>query len=241
MAKKTSISRGPVTLAVDIGGSHIKIMLLDAAGKPLSDRLRQPTPVPPTPSNVLATLDLLRAQVGDFDRVSIGFPGVIKKGITLTAANLDEEWVGYPLAKVVQKRWKRPVRLANDAAVQGFGAIRGRGVELVLTLGTGLGSALYVNGHLCPGLELGHHPWRKGHTYEDYLGREGYDKHGKKKWNKYLARAIEQTERTFNWDHLYIGGGNAKKITLPLQPNITIVSNQDGLTGGVALWQDQEI
>ncbi|ACO34600.1 MULTISPECIES: ROK family protein [Acidobacterium] len=241
MAKKKSVSSKPVTLAVDIGGSHIKIMLLDYRGKPLSDRLRQPTPVPPTPENVLALLDGMRAQVGDFDRVSIGFPGVVKEGITYTAANLDPAWIGFPFAHEIMKRWRRPVQLANDAAVQGFGAIRGRGVELVLTLGTGLGSALYVNGHLCPGLELGHHPWRKGHSYEDYLGREGYDKHGKKKWNKHLAKAIEQTLHTFNWDHLYLGGGNAKKITLDPQPNITIVSNEDGLTGGVALWRDVSI
>lgn len=229
-----------ITLAIDIGGTGVKMMLLDDNGKPICDRLRVPTPQPPTPENVIAALDQLRKQVAGFDRVSIGFPGVIKEGITHTAANLDPSWIGYPFASTLRKRWRKPVRMANDAAVQGFAAIRGRGVELVLTLGTGLGSALYTDGHLCPGLELGHHPWRKGQTYEDYLGRDGFERHGKKKWNRYLAKAIEQTSRTFNWDHLYIGGGNAKYITLEPQPVISFISNEDGLLGGVALWRDSE-
>jgi polyphosphate glucokinase len=231
----------PITLAIDIGGTGVKMMLLDDNGKPISERLRLPTPQPPTPDNVMQALDELRKQVTGFDRVSIGFPGVIKQGITHTAANLDPGWIGFPFASAIRKRWRRPVRIANDAAVQGFAAIRGRGVEMVLTLGTGLGSAIYTNGHLCPGLELGHHPWRKGLTYEDYLGRDGYERYGKKKWNKYLAKAIEQTALTFNWDHLYIGGGNAKHITLDPDPKITLVSNADGLLGGAALWNDNEI
>jgi polyphosphate glucokinase len=231
----------PITLAIDIGGTGVKTMLLDDGGKAISERLRVPTPQPPTPENVMEALDKLRKQVAGFDRVSIGFPGVIKDGVTCTAANLDASWIGFPFASAIRKRWRKPVRMANDAAVQGFAAIRGKGVELVLTLGTGLGSALYTNGHLCPGLELGHHPWRKGHTYEDYLGKSGYEKHGKKKWNKHLAKAIAQTALTFNWDHLYIGGGNAKHITLDPDPKITLISNEDGILGGAALWGDHEI
>jgi polyphosphate glucokinase len=130
------------------------------------------------------------------------------------------------------------VRVANDAAVQGYGAIKGEGVELVLTLGTGMGSSLFTNGHLCPGLELGHHPWRKK-TYEDYLGRRGLDEYGKKKWNELLQEAIAQTSATFNWDHLYIGGGNTKKIEFLPGKNVEIVSNETGLLGGVMLWRDQ--
>lgn len=237
MANQRTSSLKPITLAVDIGGSHVKIMRFDARGKQLSERLRQPTPQPPTPIQLLRLLDQMFLQIGEFDRLSIGFPGVIKEGIVLTAANLHPKWVGYALASEAEKRWKCPTRVANDAAVQGFGAITGKGVELVLTLGTGLGSALYTNGQLCPGLELGHHPWLKDHTYEEYLGMDALAKHGKKKWNKMLQKAIEQTCRTFNWDHLYLGGGNADKIDLKLPKNVKIVSNEDGLTGGVALWQ----
>ena len=87
-----------------------------------------------------------------------------------------------------------------------MGAIQGRGVEMIITLGTGMGSALFTDGRLCPGLELGHHPWLKK-TYEDYLGKRGLKKYGQKKWNKLLRKAIAQTSATFNWDHLYLGGG----------------------------------
>ena len=229
----------PITLAVDIGGTGMKVMALDARGNPLTERLRTPTPDPATPAKMLAALDKMRKGLPKCDRVSVGFPGVIKQGKTLTAANLDPSWVGFPLRSTLEKRWRLPVHLANDAAVQGYGAISGRGVELVLTLGTGLGSALFVDGHLCPGLELGHHPWQKDKTYEDYLGRRGLKKHGKKRWNRYLQAAIEQTAKTFNWDRLYLGGGNAKEITFTLPPYVSTVSNEDGLFGGVALWRYQ--
>ncbi|MGA2251667.1 ROK family protein [Terracidiphilus sp.] len=235
--KPAKATDNPVTLAIDIGGSGLKAMLVDPEGKPVSERERIPTPEVPKPTLVLEELDKLVGVLPDFDRVSVGFPGVIKRGVTYTAVNLNPEWIEYPLQAVLEKRWKRPVRVANDAAVQGYGAIYNRGVELVLTLGTGMGSALFTNGRLCPGLELGHHPWKKA-TYEDYLGRRGLDKDGKKKWNKSLQEAIEQTAHTFNWDHLFIGGGNTKKIDFELPKNSTIVSNETGLLGGVMLWKD---
>jgi polyphosphate glucokinase len=235
----TSTSKkSPITLAIDIGGSGLKAMLLDPAGKPASERLRVDTPAVPSPGLVLSALDGLRNQLGTFDRVSVGFPGVIKRGITYTAANLHPAWVGFALQADLEKRWKKPVRVANDAAVQGYGAIVGDGVELVLTVGTGLGSSLFTDGRLCPGLELPHHPWRKGKTYEDFLGRRGLDKYGKKHWNKLLQEAIDQTSKLFNWDHLYIGGGNTKKIEFEMPKNVKIVSNEAGLLGGVALWRE---
>ena len=236
-AKKTATPvKGPITLAIDIGGSGLKAMLIDPAGAPVSDRERVVTPAIPTPLMVLKGLDKLQELLPKFDRVSVGFPGVIKKGITYTAANLHPGWAGFPLQQELEKRWKRPVRVANDAAVQGYGAITGEGVELTLTLGTGMGSALFTDGHLCPGLELGHHPWKKL-TYEDYLGRRGLDRFGKRRWNKLLEEAIAQTAATFNWDHLYIGGGNTKKIEFAPGKNVHIVSNETGLLGGVALWK----
>ena len=130
------------------------------------------------------------------------------------------------------------MRMANDSAVGGYAVIQGHGVELVITLGTGMGSALFTEGVLCPGLELAHHPWRKK-TYEGYLGRRGFTKYGVKRWNKLLKKAIAQTSATFNWDTLYIGGGNAKKVTLKHGPNIKIISNEEGLLGAMALWRDR--
>jgi polyphosphate glucokinase len=230
------MAKPPLTLCVDIGGTGLKMMLLSAEGKPLTERLRTPTPEQPTPGRVLAELDKLKEQVPSFDRVAVGFPGVIKRGIVYTAANLHPQWVEFDLQSELEKRWKRPVRVANDAAVQGYAAIEGNGVEMILTLGTGLGSAIYTEGHLCPGLELAHHPWRKK-TYEDYLGKRGLEKYGRKRWNKLLDSALEQTAATFNWDRLYLGGGNAKEIRIKLRKNIKVVSNQDGLLGGVALWK----
>jgi polyphosphate glucokinase len=233
-------STGPITMSIDIGGSGLKAMLLDSAGKPVSERQRVLTPAVPTPEAVLAGLEELRKLLGAFDRVSVGFPGVIKHGNTYTAANLHPTWVAFPLQSELEKRWKKPARVCNDAAVQGYGAIHGTGVEMILTLGTGMGSSLFTNGHLCPGLELGHHPWRKkGMTYEDYLGRRGLDKFGKARWNDFLEAAIRQTQATFNWDYLYLGGGNTKKILFTPGKNVNIVSNETGLLGGVVLWRDQ--
>lgn len=233
-------TQSPITLAIDIGGSGLKAMLLDPAGNPCSERQRLATPKIPTPAAVLKKLDALRKMLGKFDRVSVGFPGVIKHGKTYGAFNLHPRWAGgFPLQSELERLWRKPVRVCNDAAVQGYGAIKGVGVELTLTLGTGLGGALFSDGHLCPGLELGHHPWRaKGMTYEDYLGRRGIDRFGKKHWNKLLKEAIDQTEKLFNWDHLYIGGGNTKKIEFAPGPNVTIISNETGLLGGVKLWKD---
>ena len=227
----------PWTLCIDVGGTGLKMMVLDAEGKPLTDRLRELTPPDPTPKKLLAVLDTMRAKIGAFDRVSIGFPGVIRHGHTIASFNLGPAWAEFPLEQTLHKRWKKPVRLANDAAIQGYGAIRGKGVELCLTLGTGLGSSLFTDGHLCPGLELAHHPWRKDKTYEDYLGKRGLEKYGHKRWNKLVAKAIAQTQALLNWDTLYIGGGNAKYLAIELPANVRIISNQDGLLGGVALWR----
>jgi polyphosphate glucokinase len=229
-------SSGPVTLAIDIGGSGLKAMLLDTAGKPLSERQRIETPAVPTPRAVLTALDGLIKPLGGFDRVSVGFPGVTKHGITYTAVNLNPAWMNFPFEAALEKRWGSPVRVANDAAIQGYGAIKGKGIEMIVTLGTGMGSALYVDGHLCP-LELGHHPWKKK-TYEDYIGRRGLDKLGKKDWNKHVLEAIEQIRFTFNFDHLYLGGGNTKKIDFKMPKGVSMVSNETGLLGGVALWRN---
>jgi polyphosphate glucokinase len=231
--------KGPITLAIDIGGSGLKAMLLDKDGQPLTERQRVVTPQVPAPKPVLAALDELRKLLpASFDRVSVGFPGVIKHGTTYTAANLHPGWMGFPLQVELEKQWKKPVRVCNDAAVQGYGAIRGEGVEMIITLGTGMGGSLFTEGRLCPGLELGHHPWKK-RTYEDYIGRRGLDKYGKKAWNNFVEEAIAQTANTFNWDRLYLGGGNAKKIEFKLPKNVEIVSNETGILGGVALWKDE--
>ena len=226
------------TLAVDIGGSGVKALVLDEAGEPLTERTRVETPVPAKPEPVIDAIATLAAGQGEFDRVSVGFPGVVRDGVTKTAVNLTPEWIGFDLATVLSDRLGKPVRVANDADIQGMGAISGKGVELVITLGTGFGSALFVDGTLVPNLELGHHPFRKGETYEEQMGRAALDKVGKEKWNNRLEKAIASLQHLFNYDSLYIGGGEAKKITFELPSNTKIVPNVTGLLGGIALWRD---
>jgi polyphosphate glucokinase len=225
------------TLAIDIGGSGVKAMLLDPVGKPLTERLRSKTPKSPTPKAISRIIVDFAQQLGNFDRVSVGFPGVIKKGVVYTAANLDKKWIEYPLADNLSQELARPVRVANDAVVQGLGAVSGTGVELVITLGTGMGAALYLDGLPVPSLELGHHPFRDRKCYEDVLGRRALDKEGQKKWNKHLAEAIDQLYRLFYYDRLYLGGGNAAKVSLKLPKNAKIISNEDGILGGIKLWE----
>ena len=225
------------TLSIDIGGSAVKAIVLDQRGQPLTERERIETPRPATPRAILRVIGRLARNQNTFARISVGFPGVVRNGVTETAPNLHSTWNGFALAKALAKRLKRPVRVANDADVQGFGAVAGRGVELVLTLGTGLGSALFVNGRLVPNLELAHHPFRRGKTYEDQLGNAALKKVGKARWNKRVRKALRALEGAFNYDVVYVGGGNAKKISGKLPSNAKIVSNVAGLLGGIALWR----
>lgn len=227
-----------LTLSVDIGGSGIKVMVLDQAGNAITQRSRVETPQPPKPDAVIDAIAQLAAAQGEFERVSVGFPGVVRGGITETAVNLDPDWIGFNLTKALSDCLTKPVRVANDADIQGWAAISGKGIELVITLGTGFGSALFLDGKLVPNLEMGHHQFRKGETYEQQLGRAALEKTGDKKWNNRLEKAIASLAHLFNYDTLYIGGGEAKKIAIQLPPNVKVVPNVNGLLGGIALWRD---
>ena len=210
--------------------------MLDERGRPLTDRARIPTPKGATPRQVIAIIRKLAAGEGKFDRVSVGFPGVTKNGVIYTAPNLGKGWNNFALEQKLRRALKRPVRVANDADVQGLGSVTGHGVELVITLGTGVGSVVFVNGNRIH-LELGHHPFHKGKTYEDELGHRMLLKKGKKWWNKRLREAIEDLKTAFNYDRLYIGGGDAKFIRFEPPEGVKIVSNEEGLLGGIKLWQ----
>ncbi|MEM7495436.1 MAG: ROK family protein [Myxococcota bacterium] len=227
----------PITLALDIGGSALKAALLDAHGHLLGECVRVSTPRPAVPQSILRTLqDQAGMMPLPFDRVSAGFPGVVRAGIVATAPNLDPAWHGVNLHQELQDRLNKPARAANDADVQGLGCIRGQGVELVLTLGTGMGSALFCHGRLVPNLELGHHPFADGHTYEELLGKQARHAHGHVAWQQNLLRALALLQRIFNPDTLYLGGGHAAEIDCPLPPRVLTVANVNGLLGGVRLW-----
>jgi polyphosphate glucokinase len=237
-AKERSDSRPSRTLAIDVGGTGIKAAVLDEKGRMVTERQRIRTPRNATPKKVTAIIAKLAGMSGEFDRVSAGFPGVVKDGVVYGAANLGKGWKNFPLGKELEGELKKPVRIANDADVQGLGSVSGRGDELVITLGTGFGSVLFVDGHRIH-LELGHHPFHNGKTYEDELGHLALEKKGKRKWNKHLREAIDELARTFGYDRLYIGGGNAKSIELTLPANVKVVSNEEGLLGGIKLWQEK--
>ncbi|WP_447598224.1 ROK family protein [Nitrospira sp. Nam80] len=216
------------TFVVDIGGTGIKAMVLNEIGEPIKERKRVPTPRSGKPEEVIQTIEKLAKEFGPFHRISVGFPGIVRSGVVVGGAvNLAPQWKDFNLAKALETKFKKPVRAANDADVQGFGAISGKGVELVLTLGTGVGSSLFVDGRLVPNVEVG-----KAKLRDDELTRIG-----KKKWNRRVAKVVSKLDAMFHYDRLYIGGGNAATVDISLLPgNVTIVSNLNGLLGGIALW-----
>jgi polyphosphate glucokinase len=227
------------TLGIDVGGTHLKASVLDERGRLRADPVRVDTPVGEPPAAIVQTLVKLVGPLGAFDRVSVGFPGVIRNGRVLTAPNLKHpDWKGFELDAALAHALGKPVRSGNDADVQGLGVISGHGVEMIITLGTGFGTGLYVDGRLAPHLELGHHPFRKGESYEEQLSNAARKDVGNSKWNKRLAKAIDTVRALVTFDHLYIGGGNAKKVDLKLPRDVTLVSNEAGIMGGIALWRD---
>ena len=225
------------TLCIDIGGSGIKGLVLDASGAPLTERQRIETPRPATPAAVLAVVDELWRSRGEFDRVSVGFPGVVVDGVTRTAPNLAPAWAGFPLGEEIKKRTGRPVRVANDAGLHGLGVIEGRGTEMVLTFGTGMGTGLYVDGKYVPNLELAHHPLKKGRTYEERVSNAERKRIGNRRWNGRVREVVAQIEPIFNFRKLYLGGGNARRIERAgLPESVVVIDNMAGLLGGLKLW-----
>lgn len=232
--------RKPVhTLAIDIGGTGLKASVLDQSGRMLVDPVRMPTPYPDTPRVMLAALRKLVAPLPAFDRIAVGFPGVVNHGTVRTAPHFSTKaWRDFPLEDAVAKALGKPTHLLNDAEVQGLGIITGRDLELVVTLGTGVGTALFRDGALMPHLELAHHPLHGKQTYNDHLGDAARRRVGKKAWNRRVATMIDVLQSLLHYDRLYIGGGNSRHITFKLPRNVTLASNDSGITGGIRLWED---
>ena len=249
-AKPAAAPQRPWTLAIDIGGTGLKAALLDAQGAVIGERVRVDTPYPLPPDKLVRDLTRLVAPLEGFDRVSVGFPGVVRAGRVLSAphfitvsgpgSDVDErlvrKWDRFDLAGELAKALGKPVRSANDADLQGAAVIVGAGLELVVTLGTGVGTALYMDGKLAPHLELAHHPFRKGETYNEQLGDAAREKIGNKQWNKRVEKMIHTLRALTFCDRLYIGGGNSKHVKVDLGPNASLVDNVAGLTGGIKLW-----
>lgn len=230
----------PLTLAIDIGATGLKAGVLNAKGDLVVPHVHVDTPKQGTPERVLEALFGLIQPLGAFDRISVGFPGVVRAGHVMTAPNLgNAAWRDYPLASVLIDHFGKPARLLNDATVHGLGVIAGTGLECVITLGTGFGFALFDNGRLTPHLELAHHPIRGGKDYDQYVGDAALKAIGHRRWNKHLRRALTCVRDLTLYDLLYIGGGNSRHVRLELEQNVRIVANEAGITGGVRLWDKQ--
>lgn len=238
------------TLCVDIGGTGIKGLIIDEHGEviPEIERKRELTPRPATPQSVLDIIEQIALSFGgrsSYDRVSVGFPGVVEEGVVRTAPNLDEGWSDFPLVKELQHRLSADVRAANDAGVQGLGVIEGHGTEVVVTLGTGMGFGLYIHGRYVPNIEFGHHPFRKRRTYEERVCDAERERIGNRRWKRRVHQVISQLKRTFNYQTLYLGGGNARHLTKDeFSSNeygrVVLIDNVAGLLGGIRLWEETE-
>ncbi len=234
----TPLAQNARTLAIDVGGTALKASVLDSQGRMIVDSVRVDTPYPCPPEVLLNTLVNLVKPLPEFDRVSVGFPGYVREDKVITAPHFGNDvWCGFDLVKALQTKFGKPVRLLNDADMQGLAAIQGKGLELVVTLGTGVGTGWFRNGEPLPHLELAQHPVHKGKNYNEYIGNNALKKIGKKKWNDRVQQAITLLQELFHPDETYIGGGNARKITFTLESHVHIISNRDGILGGLRLWE----
>lgn len=231
------IASRPRTLVIGIAAADLEVVLLDPAGVPVSECVRTELSSDSPPGAVLPALWDLVETLGEFDRISVGFPGEVVDGVTTTVGMLDDRWRDFALATSLATFSLRPARVANGAELLRHAVIRGTGVELVLTLGSGLGSALFCDGRAVPGFELAHHQLRKGNTYAEYVAGGAIDRVGKRKWNKRVRRMIEEVLPVWNPRRLYLAGRNAKYVQAPLPELVELVSPTAVLVGGIALWR----
>lgn len=224
-------------LSIDIGGSHIKCTVLNQKGELLKDYEKVVTPSPANPQNVIKSIQKLIKDFPEYDRISVGFPGYVREGVVKTAPNLGNDyWKDVDLADKLKEALGKPAQVVNDADMQGLGIATGKGLEMVITLGTGFGTAILYNGNLLPHLEFAHQPIGKVKSYDKYIGEVAIEKEGLKKWNKRMQKVFETLKTVFNYDYLYIGGGNSDKLTFKIDANMKIVKNLDGIKGGARLW-----
>lgn len=249
-ANQTQWPPDVTTLAVDVGGSGVKASLLDPKGNMTTDRVRVETPYPCPPPTLVATIAALTDPLPRAQRVSVGFPGLVRNGIVRNVPALSRlhyggeidpgmqsKWLGFDLGRAIAEAFELPSVVVNDADMQGCAVVRGEGFEFVLTLGTGAGSALFNEGRLVPHLELGHAPFRKGETVEQQIGNVARKAVGNREWSKRVMKAIEAYRRYLFFDRIYLGGGNAKHLSAAdLPPHAEIVPNTAGITGGVRVW-----
>lgn len=214
------------TLVIDVGGTHVKLKVQDG------EEVRKVASGPDlTPQTMVQ--DVLEATKDwAYDRVTIGYPGPVVKGaIALDPVNLGPGWLGFDFEAALGK----PVKLINDAAMQALGSYEG-GRMLFLGLGTGLGTAMIFEGGVIAPMELGHLPYKKGRSFEEYVGLAGLKRQGRKKWQLSVADVVQRLQHALLPDYVVLGGGNVKKLG-ELPPNCRPGDNSHAFIGGVRLWQ----
>jgi polyphosphate glucokinase len=249
----------PFTLSFDIGGTGLKANILDAKGTFVADRVRVPTTYPMPPELMVEKLTRLAKKLPKADRISAGFPGMVRRGYVLSAPHfvttkgpgtavdpkLLKAWSRFDLETALGKEIGKPARVANDADVQGAAVVKGHGYEVVITLGTGFGTAFFISGRLLPHMEFAHVDFRKDQSFNEQIGEPARKKIGDKKWNKRVREMIAYLDTLTMFDHLYIGGGNAPRINRrdlgEVLERITVVDNSAGIMGGIALWSDKHV
>jgi polyphosphate glucokinase len=243
-----------LTLAVDCGGSGIKASVLDDAGTMRAERVRLPTPYPLPPERFLGCLQQVAGTLPTADRLTVGIPGMVRHGVVLATPHyvtrsgprskvdpaLLAAWSGYDAAAAIRERFELPVLVLNDAEVHGAGSVAGSGFELVLTLGTGLGAALFDAGRLAPHLELSHATVRRGTTYDAWIGDHVRRERGDAPWSRRVRTMVTELRPVFRWDRLYLGGGNARRLQpddlARMGDDVVVVPNSAALVGGVRAW-----
>ena len=239
-----------LTLAIDIGGSGIKASVINKDGEMVCERIRMETPYPSHPSGFSQVVADFVKVLPKAQRASVGFPGLVRNGIVVMVPSLvrlvkdgpkDPEminaWKNFDLQTPLGAALGIPTKVANDADIQGAAVIKGEGLEFVMTLGTGVGTALFQNGILLPHLELGHAPFRQSEEFEEQIGNAARERIGVERWTKRVIKAIAKYDQFLYYDHCYVGGGNAKHIKgLDLGPKVTRVSNKAVIVGGARIW-----
>jgi polyphosphate glucokinase len=222
-------AKSPNVLVIDVGGTHVKMLASGQSEPRKFDSGPQMTP--------RKMVQLVKKAVADwrYDCITLGYPGPIINGHPLRDPhNLAKGWVGFDFSKA----FGFPVKLINDAAMQALGSYKGRRM-LFLGLGTGLGSAMIVDGILQP-MELAHLAYKNGKTYEDYLGLRGLERMGKKKWRRQVAKVVEKLKVALEADYVVLGGGNSKKLK-DLPAGARLGSNENAFEGGFRLWHSHPL
>lgn len=246
----------PFTLAIDVGATGLKASVLDADGSMVADRVKIATTYPMPPKKLIDELTKLVAPLPDAERASVGFPGMVRTGHVLSPSHLNTKhgpgthidpdlvtaWHDFDLAGALTTALGRSTKVANDADIQGSAVVTGQGLELVITLGTGFGTSYFYEGRLMPHMEFSHAPFRKGETYDQQLGEATRKEIGEERWSKRVHRAIRIMREVVFFDHLYIGGGNSRRLDRnELDDDVTIVDNTAGILGGIKLWETDHI